>query len=230
MQQGQPEDWRGYNNPPKVRWWMQTASTGVNIALDYLCPDADTRLASDFSSHFCYTNVGTASTPLSRLHTYTSAECGNDPPPHNGRDCLAVFAMRSQSGRDKQWEVLQRDKATTFRWQCPGCTARINVKVHYLCPKLTHRDMSPWKIYRCYHHFWNAGTGWIQHTWTAGDCEGHLPSSGAKCFSGYRAGFYQGTSENMKVYDKEEGFYFEWECNDCTGSARVAADYVCYEP
>eukprot|EP00466_Bigelowiella_natans_P008812 jgi/Bigna1/77496/fgenesh1_pg.48_\ len=147
---GEDEDWRAQmTSPPKVSWWMNSACSGTNIASEYLCQHEGTRLTSDFQIHKCL-STKRYSGATKYQHTFTNAECGNSPPPFNGRDCLAVWNSRIMSGRDKQWEILPREQATTIKWQCPGCNANIRAEVHYLCPKLSHRSLSPWKIFRCY--------------------------------------------------------------------------------
>eukprot|EP00466_Bigelowiella_natans_P002383 jgi/Bigna1/82811/fgenesh1_pg.97_\ len=127
-QSGEDEDFRAYVNPPRMKWWMNSAAASTNLATDYLCPASNSRLTSDFSFFRCK-STRAYSGATTKSHTFTSAECGGKLPPFNGRDCLAVFGQRSQSGRDKQWEVLRYEQATTIKWQCPGCSANINAEV-----------------------------------------------------------------------------------------------------
>jgi len=100
-----------------------------------------------------------------------------------------------------------------------------------LCPKLSHRSLSPWKIFRCYKFFWNRASGTISYSWKAEDCEGHLPAKDARCFAAHRAGFFQGRNEDMRVFDPSDsaGFGFQWWCGSCSGPSHIAADYLCLE-
>ena len=215
-----------------IRYTRGGGGAGGRIDAEYLCPAKGTKLSSEWEITSCHATLKKGGS-ASKTHTFTTAECGGKRP-EKPEECFASISQRQQSGSDEDWYLKSGSSSLSFGWWCSGCSANINFKVDYICPK---KPSTLWKVYHCkatvshkvtkeatldgYYHGYNL------YRWTAADCGGKLPTG--KCFSSYRSGSHSGQDEDFQVNSPSdpEGASMSWHNPSSGAAANIAADYLC---
>jgi len=225
-QSGGDEDFRAFNNPPKMTWWMRgSAGSGGNIAADYLCPASGSDFDKNWKIYHCKSTVKKSGS--SHSHTFTLSECGGEFP-RPIHECHVASRERSQSGSDEDWGIGWSDPLTST-WWCSSCTASVNIAVDYICPRHGNTyQVSRWKGWRCKYSKTNNSGKSHSHKFSASECGGTLPTG--KCFTTLRHGAQSGADEDWVAKRPGEagGPGVTWWCSSCTATANIRVDFFCY--